>query len=43
MARILVHALVRIHAYGAGIGEPEGASRLQPIADQVARQPLAQA
>ena len=42
MARILMQALVGIDADGAGIGEPEGAPRPHPFADQVERQPLAQ-
>jgi hypothetical protein len=42
VARVLMHALIRIGADRPGIGEPECALRLHPMADQVANQALAQ-
>ena len=43
MRRILVQALVRIDAEDAGGREPERPARIEPLAEQVARQPVAHA
>ena len=42
MARVLVHALIRVDADGAGIRQPEGASRLHPVVDETLHQSFAE-
>ena len=42
VARIFVHALIGIDADMAGIGEPEGAARHEPVLDEIVREALAQ-
>ncbi len=42
VARILVHALVRIHAHRSRVGQPKGAARHQPVLYQVLDQALTQ-
>ena len=41
-AGVLVDALVRVHAHGAAIGQPERAARLHPVVQQAAHQAFAQ-
>ncbi len=41
VARIFVHALIRIDAHRSRVGEPERAARQHPILKQAAHQALA--